>query len=188
MHGLQVGVGAVLRVALAVVVERGGLGRRSTARTGFSCGRVFVDVVAEVEHDVEIFLGEVPVRREVALLPVLAGREAEAHAIDVGVAAGRGPGPSDRALPRAGAEAVPVGPRRAEAVDFDVDGVGAQRRRVDAAAGDQLREPLVLGDLPRRRGRFLAGHAAAVGERLRARAASRARRRRRAGRPRRRRA
>jgi hypothetical protein len=46
-----------------------------------------------------------------------------------------------------------------------VDGVGAQRRGVDAAAGDQLREPIVLGDLVDDAHRFVR-HAAAFRERL----------------------
>ena len=104
-------------------------------------------------------------RRVIAVLPVLAGREGEAHAIDVGGRLGRRLRPADRALPRADAEAVPVRPRRAEPVHLDVDGVRAQRRRVGVGARDDAREVLVVGHFPDD-AHGLVGHAAAGRQRI----------------------
>jgi competence protein ComEC len=161
---LQIGVGAIEGVALAVALEGHGLGPDDLA-DGVLLGRVLVDVVAEMDDDVDILLRHVPVGREVPVLPVLAGREREPDAVDVGGRGGRGAGPPDGALPRAGAEAVPVRPRRAQPVDLDVDGVGAQRRRVDGVAGADLREALVFGQLVDDADRF-GRHPAAGRERI----------------------
>jgi hypothetical protein len=90
---LQVRVRLVLRVAVAVVLERGDLPRRVragiAARGRVDVRRVLVDVVAEVQDDVQILLGQVVVGREVAVLVLRARDEREGHRVERG-AGGRG--------------------------------------------------------------------------------------------------
>ena len=76
--GLEVRVGFVLGVAVAIVVERGELGADVLANAALA-GRAFIDVVAEVDDQVEVLLGHVLVGGEEAGFVVLAGGEGEAE-------------------------------------------------------------------------------------------------------------
>ena len=79
--GLEVGVGLVLGVPEPVV----GAGRPARRRRGGGAGcagRVLVDVVAQVQDQVEVLLGQVPVGGVVALLEVLAGDEGQVQATE----------------------------------------------------------------------------------------------------------
>ena len=81
VRGLQVRVGLVLRVALAVVGEVDdlvvGVRAHVAARRRVGVRVVLVDVVAEVDDQVEVVLRHVLVGRVVAVLVLLAGRERE---------------------------------------------------------------------------------------------------------------
>ena len=69
-------VALVLGVATAVVVEGADLEAVVRAQRGGGAG-AFVDVVAEVDGEVDLFLREVRVRGEESLIPALAGGKRE---------------------------------------------------------------------------------------------------------------
>ena len=100
-------IAAVLRVAVAVVVERQQLAADVLPHEVVAAG-VLVDVVAEVQHEVEIFLGHVLVRREQADLEVLARRDGEPKPIDGRLRARKRARAADGTQLAAGAELIPV--------------------------------------------------------------------------------
>src|SRR5439155_6460290 len=79
MPGLQIGVDLVERVAAPIVLERHRLAA-AVAAYEITSPRRFVDVIAQVNDQIGLIGDDVPVRREVALLVVLAGDEGEAQA------------------------------------------------------------------------------------------------------------
>src|SRR5918992_5836237 len=83
-----------------------------------------VDVVAEVEHQVQVLLSHMPPCRVEAALPVLAGGEGQAHPAQRPGRVGGGPGPADPAEVPPRAETVPVGPGPLPPVDLDVHAMG----------------------------------------------------------------
>ena len=91
--------------------------------------RVLVDVIAEVHHQVEVFLGHVLIRGVQAGLEVLARRDGEAKPIDGGLRARKRARAADRAQLVARAELIPVPRVRLEAGDFDVNRMGPLWRR-----------------------------------------------------------
>ena len=154
VQGLEVGVGLVLGVPDPVVGQGEdlvrGLGRADrVAPVGELAGAVLVDVVAEVHDETDVVaLGQVPVRAEVAGLPVAARDHPEPQVVHDGVAGRRSHGPADRGGGGAEAEPVPVAGGRAQPADVDLDGVVALRPGADRAAGDDRRERGIGGDLP----------------------------------------
>src|SRR6185436_11759874 len=86
-------------------------------------GPVLVDVVAIVEDEIELFLGEVAEGCEVAVLVALAAGIGEAQRRRHGAHRRRGPGAADPAHLLADAEAIPIGPGGLESADFDMDAV-----------------------------------------------------------------
>ena len=88
---MEVRIGLVLRVAVAIVHDRVDLLPVVLAddrRVAPAVGASFVDVVAGVEDEVELLRGDSAERREVAGLEVVAAADREAQAIDRGPAAG----------------------------------------------------------------------------------------------------
>ncbi len=168
-------VGLVLAVPDPVVVQ--GLDRllrlvRARARVP-----ALVDVVAEEDHGLDVLRrGDLVVGREVALGEVLARHEGEREAGDHRVAVRPRAGAADGADPAAGPEAVVVLVLGPEALDLGAGAVRLVGQRDRAPLADDRVEVLVLGELVLHLER-LGGHAAADGERVRARAASTARRR-----------
>ena len=155
--GLEVGVGFVLAVAGAVVVEgvEGGKG----VDAGAVLGAVLVDVVAEEEDGVDVGFGDVAVGDVVAVLVVLAGGEGEAEAVDLFRRRGGGAGASDGAGGVGVVEAVEELAVGGQAGDLDVDGVAEFGRGGGGAAAEDLVHGRVGGDLPTDAHR-LGGHAA----------------------------
>ncbi len=98
VQGPEVGVGLVDAVPGAVVGEGddlvgGGVLPYDLLRGGEAAGRVLVEVVAEVQDRVQVAAGrQVPVRGEVARLPVGAGDDAEADVAGLRVVGGGGAG------------------------------------------------------------------------------------------------
>ena len=89
MDFLQIGIGAIERVAQAIVVQRHDLVRRRDIalacelRIGVVAELVLVNVVAEMQHEVQIVaLGDPRVRIEVALRVVRARGERQPQSID----------------------------------------------------------------------------------------------------------
>jgi hypothetical protein len=145
--GLEVAVGLVERVAGPVARQVGRLWAHVVARQVAARG-VLVDVVAQVQHHVEVLLGEVAVGVVVAVLVVLARHERQVQASQRAARVGAGLGAAQPAELAAGAEPVPVGPPRAQPLDLDVDGVGAGGGGQDPAPGDHLGHAGAGGDLP----------------------------------------
>ncbi len=131
--GLEVGVALVLGVPHPVVGQRRALhparvGADVAEGGGVAVGLVFVHVVAQVDDQVGLLLGQPAVGRVVAVLPVGARRDGEGERRQGG---GAGPGAADGRDGVLGAEAVEVLPARLETRQFDVHAVrgrGPRRR------------------------------------------------------------
>ncbi len=156
VRGPQVGVGLVEGVPQAVVLQRhrlvvevGGQGARGVgAGAAGGVHGVLVEVVAEVEDEVHVLAGQVPVRGVVPLVVPLAGDEAEGEVGGPAGAGGRGAGASGRADVPAGAEAVVVDVSGCEVTDLDVHGVLELGVGGGPASSDDAAEPFVQGHLP----------------------------------------
>src|SRR5262249_30279261 len=120
---------------------------------------VFVEVVAEIHHDVGVLVGEVPVGAEIALLVVGAGHEAEPHAVDRRSGGGRGHGGPDPAYRIPAHEPVPVWLAGLQAGDVGMNRPSEGRFGVGRAAADDVAHAVVGGDLVVHR-HIAAGHAA----------------------------
>lgn len=90
VNSLQIPVKPVLRIAIAVGGES--LGFDAIAMTTHRIGRItdaLVDVVPEEQHDIRVFVGQMPVSREIAMLIVGAGHKAEPQTLRSASEAGR---------------------------------------------------------------------------------------------------
>ena len=172
MEGDQVGVAPGLGVAGPVVGEGDdlvvGLGPPDVALARL------VDVVADVQHQVDVGLGHRPVGGEVAPRVVAAADDRESQR--VGAGGGQGPGPAHGRAGRPGLEPVGVAGGGIEPVDGDRDAVVAvgphlhvagRHRLVARRGGDPPGQPAHAGGPGpqdhRVRGRVEAGDS--VGER-----------------------
>ena len=134
---LQVGVQAILRVTPAIVFEGVQLTAKVLARTIVRTGAL-VDVIAQMDHEVEVTGEHVPERGEVAVLVVLARNKREVEPVEILARCNRGPRPTSRTDFRSGPKLIPVPPSRLEPIDLDVNRMrqrGICRRR---AALDDL--------------------------------------------------
>ncbi len=156
VRGAQVGVGLVEGVPQPVVLEghrlpgeQAGEGARGVgAGAGHVVDGVLVEVVAEVEHDVQVLVGQVPVGGPVALVVALAGDHAEGESGGPAAAGGGGAGAAGRADVAAGAEAVVVDVAGGEVAGLDVHGVVELGVGGGPAPSDDAAEALVEGELP----------------------------------------
>ena len=151
---LQVGIGLVLGVAGPVVGQRGGGGAR-LMRTHLGSGVpvVLVDVVADVDHQVDVTAGEVAVGVEPPGRQGGAGHKAEAQAGHRLAERRGGPRAPYRGVGavrvNAGtSEPVPVGRGRLELAHVDVQGVVDVGPGLRRALGHDVGEPRVPGHLP----------------------------------------
>ena len=165
VHGLEIFVAFVLRVADAVLVERFDFRSQVGADFAISTGGIFVNVVAEVEDEVGLVFDHLLVGREEPGFEVLAGGNGKAELVGGGVGRGHGAGAADGAGGVAGFEAVGIPMIGLKAAGLDVDGVAELGGCVDLAGLDDLLERVVFGDLPMHLDGSL-GHAAAGFERL----------------------
>ena len=122
---LQVGIEPVLRIAVAIERQR----RRRHAVAVAAHGRFVlldgvVDVIAEEQHDVWIFVGQMPVGREIAVLIVGARHEAEAQLVEGRSRRRQGHGAADAARRVAAHEAIPIGPAGLEPADIEMHRIG----------------------------------------------------------------
>ncbi|MNI12003.1 hypothetical protein D3C73_651690 [compost metagenome] len=151
MQALQVGVRLVQGVAVAIARQRRGFFEVVGAHHLVGAVRpqaVFIDVVAQEQGQVRLFVGHVAIGAEIAALPVRAGGDGQAQAVGGGVRGGRGQGAAGRALLALGGEAIPVVAVRGEAGDLDMNAVGRVARGGDVAGGDDAAELVVGGDFP----------------------------------------
>src|SRR5690606_33434657 len=121
--------------------------------------RVLVYVVAEVDDQVQILLGDVVVGGVVAVVPGLAGGEHETQSARVAAPGGRGAGAARGRERRSGPEAVVVPAVRLQAPDLRVHAVGQLPGRGRLAATHHPGEGLVLGHLELDRHRVRSGAA-----------------------------
>ena len=115
---------------------------------------IFVDVIAQVKHQIELVLGHVLVRRVISLLEMLARSEGESHFRRAGIRGRHRARAADRALGVAGAEAIPVPAIRLETIDFDVHRVAELRRGDARAVAQHVAHAVIRGDFPRDFDRF----------------------------------
>ena len=138
MQAPQIGVEPVLRIAVAVGRQCRGLDAVAVgAHRGTRLLDALVDVIAEKQHHVGIFVGEVPVGGKVAVLVIGARNESEPQAIDRRARNHQRRGASHRAFRIGADEPVPVGPPGLQASDVGMDRIAIGRfGRGDAAADD----------------------------------------------------
>ena len=147
MCALEIAIGLVLGVAVAVVGEGEAPAAFAVVPNDVAARGPLVDVVAEEEHSLQILARQVGVRRVVALGVVLARREREPEALGRGHG-GRGASTPERTLCAACAEAIPVHAIRLESTHLDVHRMREIRcRGVDAGAHDVF-HGLVARDEP----------------------------------------
>ncbi len=145
MRVLQQRVAFVERVAIAVVVERHDLGAVVLAHRA-SADPAFIDVVAQVHHQVQVLFGHMLVGGVEAGFVVLAGGESETQSVHHG--RGRRTRARHRSLETAGTELIEIPARRAQAVDFHMHRMAEVRRGHGLAFSYAFAESLVLGENP----------------------------------------
>ena len=122
VHRLQQRVRFVLRVANAIVVERAALAANMLPDSAILAG-IFVDVVAQVQHQVEFFLGHVRVSGVQARLEMLAGSKGESHLRRLHIHSRQRARAADGALRLAARKTVPVPAIRLQPRQFDMNGM-----------------------------------------------------------------
>ncbi len=110
--------------------------------------RAFVDVVAQVNDEIDIFPGEVLIGGEVAGFVVLARGEGEAEAFGQHVGGRRGARAALGADFATDSELIPIPPIGPQNLDFNVDGVGPLGRGGGGAGFDDTRHGFVVAELP----------------------------------------
>ena len=143
---LQRGVAPVLGVAGPVLVERAQQPALVQARR-HRRRRVFVDVVAEKGHQVQVLGGQVAPGGIVAMVPALAAGDRQAQRRS-GIGRRGGARAADPALLAQRAKAVPVPAPGCQARGLGVHAVRPAAVSVLAAARGDAREGLVMGQLP----------------------------------------
>ena len=159
---LEVGIGLVLGVADPVVGQGGDLlvgpyrpRRGEAGSVAVGAVRVLVEVVAEVEHRVQVVpLRDPPVDVEVAEGQVRAGDEREPHVVGI---AGQGLRPAHRRPFPERLEPVVVGHAGFQAGSRDLEGVVPLRPGSVLAFGDHFLHSRVAGDLPADRDPVVGG-------------------------------
>ena len=134
MQGLQIRVGAIKRVAIAIAGEVGGGWTVMLAHDPIrESVRIsdFVDVIPKEDHEVGILLGHVPVSAEVSHLPVRTRGEGEPHTLRLCSRRWSGLGAAYRALLTQCREAVPIGAPRLEATHLHMHRIRKPAIRFD---------------------------------------------------------
>lgn len=147
MGRLQIPVGLLLGVTAAVLAEGVHLIALVPAYPALLPRRVFVEIVAQAEHHVEILLRQVLVRGEPSLLEARAGGDAEGDRVQ---RSGRrcGARAADGGDLSAHPEPVPVRRPGSEPSHVDVDAVRLLGQRLDGPALQNGLEGIVRRDLP----------------------------------------
>ena len=96
---LKIRVEPVLGIAVAIALQRSRFGIIAMlADRGRAWIGEFIDVIAEESDEVGILVREMAIGREIAILIIGAGNEAEPHPLDLGAARRRGADTADAAL------------------------------------------------------------------------------------------
>lgn len=149
VRAAQGGVGFVPGVVHSIAgevarfVAQPGFDRGARASAGY---RIFVEVVAEVHDQIQVFHGHMAVGRVVPVIPGLAGGERETQPVNRRPGRGRGPGAADRGDRRPGPEPVEVPAGRFEAADLRMHRMSQGTVGDDGTAVYDPPEPVVVGD------------------------------------------
>ena len=147
VQALQIRIGLVLRVTVAVVGQRARL-TANVAANAAGPPRPLVDVIAHKHHQVQILGLQVTVSRVIAELEVLAGAEPEPQPQRYLARSRRRPRAPDRTHRVARHEPIEVQARRLKARHLHVHAVRPRRSRNRGPALHDTPERLILGDLP----------------------------------------
>lgn len=147
MHRLEILVGAVLRIADAVVIERFDLSSEVAADLATSA-TIFVDVVTEVKDEIGRVLFHLLVGRKKPLFPMLARGDSEAEFFGCRIWCGKSAGTADRAGRTAGFEAKVKPGISLEVFCLDVDGKSKRRASREFARAGDFFESVVFGNFP----------------------------------------
>ena len=165
MRGLQVGIEAIQGVAQTVLIQRHGLGAHIEGHDLGSLGGfadvALVDVIAQVQHEIEVLLRHVAIGCVVSIGPILAGHKGESQLLGASTWRRSRLGASHGAENAAALELVPVVSSRLQPGNFDVNRVAPIGARRDFALLHDLLHALVRGDLPAH-GDVLGLHASAI--------------------------
>jgi hypothetical protein len=151
MRGHQIVIALVLGIPVAIIDERVELVTvvlAEAAVVSAAVGAPLVDVVAGVEDEVELLVGNAPERGEVAVFVMLAATDREPQTIHRRAGRRRRSGAAGLTDFIARAEAVPVLARRLEPRDLDVDAVAQFRPRRRGPLLHDVLEPRIVRDLP----------------------------------------
>ena len=165
--GLQVDIALVVRVAGAVSLQRVGHAAFVSAHLVLLVA-AFVDVVAHEQHQVQVLRGHVAVRGVVALLVMLARRQAHAQASHRLVQCRAGAGAAHRADRVAAGKTVPIMPPRLQPIGQHMQAVAPAGVGAQAPLAQGLAQSLVGKQLTHHgRARCLAGCIGFVDEQTR---------------------
>ena len=107
---------------------------------------LLIDVVTQHQDEIRLLVGEMPVGAEISAFIIGAGGEAEAQTVGGPPGLRQGVGAADGGFMIAKAEAVPIGTRRREAADVEMDGVGEIGFGERAALPDDAAHLRIGGD------------------------------------------
>src|SRR5882672_9546463 len=97
-----------------------------------------INIITEEQHDVGMFLRQMPIGREIAVFKVGAGHKAKSQPIWLAVRGGQGKRPANAALRRSAAESVPIGTSRRETGYIHVDSMGKRGIGQNSSTPDDL--------------------------------------------------
>ena len=153
MRGLQPGVALVLRVALAVSVQRHRL-RAIVATDQETRIGAFVDVVTDKQHEVQRLLGDVSMGHVLALLIVLARSQRQSQALHDCIHRGRRTCVPHRTGGVTASEAIPIVTACWQITQGHMHTVRARGIGDDFALSNQLTQGLIGKQFPPHRHRF----------------------------------
>ena len=158
VRSLQIRIELVQRVLVAVALQADGLAAEAL---GIQCAptcvlqrAVLVQVVASMQHQVDIALGDIAQHRVVAAVPGLAGTQRQPQLLQLRVRQRRGAEMTDRAfLIAIAGETIVVVTARAQAADFHMYRMGQLGHRCSNTALHQPAHARIFGHEPAHRHR-----------------------------------
>ena len=150
MGCLEIRVGLVEGIPGAILIERDAFRTPELPPRNdqFVAKPTLIDVVAYVDHEIQILVGQVAKGGVVAVLVVLAGRQAELQPGGMRVGGWGRPGSTDGANLTTGKKPVPVHAVRFEPLNFRMDGVGELRVRGALTFAYDPAKPLIRRNFP----------------------------------------
>lgn len=157
---LQVGIESILRITVAITVQRVGLNTVTMEADRWAAGlNEFVNVIAKENDKIGLLIDQMAIGREVSGFVVRAGNERKSELIERLTRRRCGHGAADTALRIATGESIPIRTIRCEALNLKVDRMGVAGFGEGGSASDNAAHCVVGRDLVD--GRNVAtGHAA----------------------------